>query len=69
MKFQNQLERVVGFLIMIVAPGVLLVAIGQWLIEDEQRLRAALAVTVGYGIALYLFWRIKQLVTKEGIEK
>ena len=67
MQFESTLERVVGFVIMIVAPVLLLIAIVQWMIEDEQRVRGAFAITIGYGIVAYLYWIIKSKITKEDV--
>lgn len=65
MQFESTLERVIGFVIMVVAPVLLLIGIVQWMIEDEQRVRGAIAITVGYGILAYLYWIIKSKITKE----
>lgn len=66
MKFISKLAVVIGFAVIIVVPGGTILKLSQLIWQNTEWTKGSIATIIIVGCAVFLYWLIKNLTTKEG---
>lgn len=66
MKFIAKLATVIGYVMLVAVPGGIILKLGQLIWQDKEWTYGSIATIIIGVCAVFLYWLIKNLTTKEG---
>jgi len=66
MKFIAKLATVIGYMMLVVIPGGIILKLGQLIWQNKEWTKGSIATIIITVCTVFLYWLIKNLTAKEG---